>query len=372
MRHKLGFFTLAMFMLVSGGFATPSQAFPSDPESEDIPRSYSWPGTSRNNVPPPPRHDASYLELYWYYVNDLRDAAENISPEIRNHPEYIEAMSNIQSKTPITEQAARYELDALRPQMEQEWVENIAEQKMQYQKLLEENANQPCDRDINGFQNCPGQEPQFDENPSMLSLIGYHVGLIRSKYGSEEKAPRSGVYTARITDFQEQEESWWCGPAATRNVVHGFTNGSWNIPQRGLAQKWGILRSGSTYVYQVINYLNEVQFQGYGNWTHRKPAHEVDLKNMIYTSVRKQSYSKGVILDGIPVVALGYWTGTEGSKGHYDVGVGVDFNDDWILVGEVYGKYNRNNSNGPFHWVDSTNVMSMVRGNPGTVIYSTR
>lgn len=90
----------------------------------------------------------------------------------------------------------------------------------------------------------------------------------------------------------------------------------------------------------------------------------------VYTAVT-QKYSKAVILDGVPTHKLSYWTGNEGRVGHYNVAVGVDLNTNKILVGEVYGKYNRGNPTGSLHWERVGDVLRMVTSSPGYVVYST-
>ncbi|EEZ91962.1 hypothetical protein HMPREF0578_1196 [Mobiluncus mulieris 28-1] len=342
--------------------------------SSQQPKSYSIAGTRQDDVPPPPAPDASATELYRYYVDELEEMAK-MSPQFNNLPqaaELREARSVMDSKATLTETEAQAELDRLKPQMLREWREMIAENKARDAKIRASLTNQPCDPDINGIQNCPWEgELFFDDNPSMLSLIGYHNGLTRTKILESTRVSNPGVITAAISDFQEQQRDWWCGPASTRNLVHGFTKGSWNIPQSGLASKWGITHGGSTYLYQVIDYLNEVQFNGYGHWTYKTPTSVSDLISTIHTAIN-QHWGKAVILDGVPTRKLSYWRGSSGSRGHYDVGIGVNYNNNKILVGEVYGKQNVDNPEGPFHWEPAGNVYKMVTSNPGYVVYSTK
>ncbi|NMW64378.1 hypothetical protein [Mobiluncus mulieris] len=133
---------------------------------------------------------------------------EKLSPSFNTLPqaaELREARSVVMSKSHLTETKAQAELDRLKPQMLQEWREMIAQSKAQHVKAKAEVANQSCNPNINGISNCPGiKEPTFDDNPSMVSLIGYHNVLIRSQAMEATRVGNSKVKTTRFLIFKNK------------------------------------------------------------------------------------------------------------------------------------------------------------------------
>ncbi len=191
-------------------------------------------------------------------------------------------------------------------------------------------------------------------------------GVGKELFASKKETKNSGKINV---PRKVQEKSYWCGPASVQMVNDYF---KMYVSQTTIANHCGTTASEGTYVYKIVNWLNEAPMTGHKDlpswwqWEYKEVNSASDFIKKMQQSVGDYSAPQIWHLKTYPS-SVHHLPGYTNNYGHYVVGSGYSMASSGARV--MYDDPWYGNGGGSNIWADAETVYKCIDAHHNYIIW---